>query len=102
MIPTIQLVYGTMPKIKKQGSFAWLEYDSKFYIFEKATNISEHLAINSFLRETFNCPKENIAKYLGTNIITLYNIDPSSVINKLITDDFYDSFQVLLTNLKTQ
>ena len=105
MIPTIQLVYGTMPKIKKLGPFLQLEYDSEFYIFERIANVSNHclhFIIDGFLKETFNCLEAIIAKHRYLNMITIYNLDSSKVINTLITDDFYDSFQVLLSNLKTQ
>lgn len=112
MIPTIQVVYGTMPKIwhydrALTGSdlLVSLNYDSEFYLFKDADGLGTSYKILKFLNEQFDCKISNnrkITYYFLSKTLYLTNIDSSKVINTLISDDFYDSFQVLLSNLKTQ
>jgi hypothetical protein len=109
MIPTIQVVYGSMPEIKhysnvltsKKDSLVYLKYDSEFYLFKNADKLDTFNKIFNFLDEQFNCKNKNnrqITYYFFTKTLYLKNIDSSEVINKLITDNFYDSFQIMLNN----
>ena len=115
MIPTIQLIYGSMPKISNSRKVINeiqidLTYDPEFYLFSNNLCYYYHWrscdAIKEFFNKTFNCLKiknnREISIFFNRSTLCLHNINTSEVINKLITDDFYDSFQVLLNNLKTK
>jgi hypothetical protein len=72
MIPTIQLVYGSMPRISrisKDYTILWYNYD--FYLCknipidltEAHTSPHPHKSVVDFLCERFNCCQENTITY---------------------------------------
>jgi hypothetical protein len=99
MIPTIQLIYGTMPKIEKLAAMnhTYLTYDSEFYLFKfirrplRRSKVTYHItkAVQEFLL------KKNIYWFCDSSTISFigkHYREPVEVISLLITDEFYDSY----------
>lgn len=117
MIPTIQIVYGSMPQIDYEEQH--IEYDQDFYLFRDLYDV-----------EIFNYDLDNIDNFFNTyfkledfglgrfslafschycfyirnwNYLIVqseFNEICSHIINTFITDEFYDAFQLFVNQFK--
>lgn len=129
MIPTIQVVYGSMPIFDYEDKF--IEYSRQFYLFadiynidvfgqkvDYACTIEEIEIINNFLNKCFSFEDYDV-HYSNHNALYLYHknydwfdlpdwidledelsIIFNSIINKLLSDEFYDAFQIFVEEFK--
>lgn len=99
MIPTLQLIYGTMPKIEKLSNInhTYLTYDSEFYLFKFIRKPFRRSQITYHITETVQkfLFKKNIFWLCDSSTISFigkHYKEPADVISLLITDEFYDSY----------
>jgi hypothetical protein len=129
MIPTIQVVYGSMPILDYENKL--IKYDREFYLFadiynidvfgqkiDYACTIGEIEIINEFLNKCFDFEDYDL-HYSNHNALYLYhkeydwfylndlsNINHElsvvfhSIINTLLSDEFYDAFQIFVGEFK--
>lgn len=115
MIPTIQIVYGSMPQIDYEEQH--IKYDKDFYLFRdlydvkfKMTEyeldvIDRFFGVYFFEIEDFRLSFSNhycFYIYSWNDLATQSELNGvySHIINTFMTDDFYDAFQLFVNQFK--
>jgi hypothetical protein len=122
MIPTIQIVYGSMPQIDYEEQH--IEYDRDFYLFRslydveifgeiveyKIINEEDLDIIDNFFNDYFKLEDFRLSFsnhycfyiYSWNDLATQSELNEvySYIINTFITDEFYDAFQLFVSQFK--
>ena len=114
MIPTIQIVYGSMPQIDYEEQH--IKYDRDFYLFRDLydvkfkMNLQELDVIDRFFNDYFKFENFLLSFsnhycfyiYSWNDLATQSELTEvySHIINTFITDEFYDAFQLFVNQFK--